>query len=233
MKKDRLSSLVASSSMLILTVMLFLTPSFASAASGSANYSVSKAVSGATCSGNVVTASINGGTVTFENKFQRDIEVGVASYKAFDSNIDTQQLFDSKVGTVPACGTLTLSIGVPSCNYQLDAFLGGVLQSMNGQRYGSRLLTAKDTGTTNFCSQVADESKSPSATGNGENTAVQDVGQIPAGLPQTGFGNFTLTSDNNTGSSNGGLPGGLLVALVSLACILGGVVFYRRATKKA
>jgi len=230
MKRNRLSSLVASGGMLVLTVMLILTPSFASAAPGSANYSVSNAVSSATCSGNVVTASISGGNVTFENKFQRDIEVGAASYKAFDSNIDTQQLFDSKVGTVPACGTLTLSVGLPSCNYQLDAFMGPVLQSMNGQRYGSRLLTAKNTGPTNFCSQVADESKSPTTAGNGEITAVQDVGQIPAGLPQTGLG---TDSANNTGSGTGGLVAGLLVALGSLACILGGVVFYRRASKKA
>jgi len=232
MKRNRLSSFVASSSMLILTMMLFLTPSFASAASGSANYSVSKAVSSATCSGNVVTASINGGTVTFENKFQRDIEVGAASYRALDANIDSQQLFDSKVGTVPACGTLTLTIGLPSCNYQLDAFLGPVLQSMNGQRYGSRLLTAKDIGASNFCSAVADESKSPTTAGNGQNTAVLDVGQIPAGLPQTGFGNSIQSSDA-TGGAFGWVSGGLLVALASLLSVLGGVVFYRRASKKA
>src|SRR5690349_12477442 len=136
----KVSSKTLLSTLALLLVGLVALPGYASAAPNAAD-----------CSGNVVTASINGGSVTFTNKFEKDMAVGVASYRVFDSNIDTQKLFDSKVSTVPACGTLTLTVALPNCNYQLDAFLGPVLQSMQGQRYGSRLLAAKDAGSSDFC----------------------------------------------------------------------------------
>jgi hypothetical protein len=235
MKKNmlKLSSLLTMGSMLLLTLVVLVVPGYASAATATATTTfpvtgVVNAVNAATCSGNIVNATISGGTVTFTNKFQKDIEVGAASYKAFENNIDTQELFDSAVGTVPACGTLTLSIKVPPCNYQLDAFLGPVLKSMNGQRYGSRLVTAKDMGTSDYCAgpgqAVGDVVKTPQAPGqNTSPEAVLDVVQIPSGLPQTGSGGI--------GSDNAG--GWLLAGLIGLlGCSITAIVVYRRKLQK-
>jgi hypothetical protein len=73
-------------------------------------------------------------------------EVGVATYKAFDNQINHQELFASAQGIVPPGGTLILTAALPSCAYQADAFCGPVIQSFcNGDRYGPRLLTS--TGT--------------------------------------------------------------------------------------
>ncbi len=234
MKNNRMrfSSFFALGSMALLALALVITPGSASA-SFNTTALVSSAVSAATCSGNIVNATINGGSVTFTNKFQKDMEVGVAAYKAFDSNIDTQELFDSKIGTVPACGTLTLSVSLPTCNYQLDAFLGPVLNSMKGQRYGSRLITAKDIGSSDYCASpgeaVADVVKSPvtqPATGqNSSPEAVLDVVQIPAGLPQTGFGN---TGNENTAGWLW-LPIGIILLL---GCSITTIVFYRHKLQK-
>jgi hypothetical protein len=233
MKKNmfKLSSLLTMGSMLLLTLVVLVVPGYASAATATTTFPVSgvvNAVNAATCSGNIVNATINGGTVTFTNKFQKDIEVGAASYKAFENNIDTQELFDSAVGTVPACGTLTLNINVPPCNYQLDAFLGPVLPSMNGQRYGSRLVTAKDMGTSDYCAApgqaVGDVVKTPPASGqNTSPEAVLDVVQIPSGLPQTGSGGI--------GSDNAGSY--LLAGLIGLlGCSITAMVVYRRKLQK-
>jgi hypothetical protein len=234
MEKNRIkfSSLFTLGSMLLFAMLLLVNQGYASASSTAPAF-VTNAVSAATCSGNIVEASISGGTVTFTNKFQKDMEVGVAVYKVFDSNIDTQELFDSKTGTVPACGTLTLtvSLSVPLCNYQLDAFLGSVLKSMNGQRYGSRLITAKDPGSSDFCTNpgqaVGDVVQKPvTQPASGQNSspeAVLDVVQIPSGLPQTGFG--------NTGNDNS--ANWLFIGLVLLlGSSITAIVLYRRKLLK-
>jgi len=216
----RVSSKLLLGSLAALFVALLGLPGYASAAAGGGG--IKYAVNAADCSGNVVTASINGGSVTFTNKFEKDMAVGVASYRVLDSSIDTQQLFDSKTSTVPACGVLTLTVSLPRCNYQLDAFLGPVLQSMQGQRYGSRLLAAKDPGASDFCPvAVADVNSEPSG-----NSAVLDTAQIP-GLPNTGLGNGGL---NTAGDSPVWPVVGLVIGLVSGIITLG--LFGRRKIHK-
>jgi len=71
-----------------------------------------------------------------------DYKVGLASYQRFDNIIDNQKLFDSATGIVGAKSSLELAVSVPSCNYQIDLFYGHVLTSLDGQRYGTRLLDA-------------------------------------------------------------------------------------------
>ena len=78
-------------------------------------------------------------------------EIGLASYKKFDEVIDNQELFDSATGTVGANSMETLTIDVPQCAYQIDLFYGEVLESLDGQRYGTRLLAASHEGGTNYC----------------------------------------------------------------------------------
>jgi len=72
-----------------------------------------------------------------------DYKVGLASYEKFDEIIDNQKLFDSATGVVGAQSSLELAVSVPSCKYQIDLFYGHVLTSLDGQRYGTRLLDAK------------------------------------------------------------------------------------------
>jgi hypothetical protein len=227
----QVSSKLLLSSLMLFFVALVALPGYASAAPGlnlSPAGGVTFAVSAANCSGNVVTASINGGSVTFTNKFEKDMAVGVASYKVIDSNIDTQQLYDSKIGTVPACGTLTLTVSVPDCNYQLDAFLGPVLQSMQGQRYGSRLLAAKDADPSNFCAEtgaaVGDANATPKASSN-QNSDVLTAVQIP-GLPNTGLGN----TSTDTGDSPNWLYISLIITLIGSTVTL--LLFNRSKVQK-
>lgn len=73
-----------------------------------------------------------------------DYKVGLASYEKFDEVIDNQILFDSDTGIVEAKSTLELAVSVPSCRYQIDLFYGQLLTSLDGQRYGTRLLDAKN-----------------------------------------------------------------------------------------
>lgn len=83
--------------------------------------------------------------------------VGMASYRIpsgnpQDSDIDSQIFFDSDVATVPQGRTTTLTVRVPPCAYQLDLFYGEVLPSLNGHRYGDRLLDT-ERGGTGICAE--------------------------------------------------------------------------------
>ncbi|MBI4896352.1 MAG: DUF4215 domain-containing protein, partial [Candidatus Aenigmarchaeota archaeon] len=99
----------------------------------------------------LITASLTNNQATIINHAHTAFAVGLASYKKYDEVIDHQTLFDSITGTVQSEETKTLSITVPSCAHQIDAFCGAVLTSLNGQRYGERLLTAGQFGGTNYC----------------------------------------------------------------------------------
>jgi uncharacterized repeat protein (TIGR01451 family) len=83
-----------------------------------------------------------------------DYPVGLASYEKFDEVIDNQIIFDYDTGVVPAESEVELMVDVPQCSYQIDLFYGDVLLSLDGQRYGERLLAAKHVNGDNYCGVV-------------------------------------------------------------------------------
>ncbi|MEQ8674682.1 MAG: cadherin-like domain-containing protein [Aggregatilineales bacterium] len=87
--------------------------------------------------------------------------VGMASYEIIDGTIDTQILFDATVTTIAPGQTLELQISAPVCARQIDLFYGDLLTSLNGVRYGPRLLSAVVLDAANLCGQVAVEGSAP------------------------------------------------------------------------
>ena len=95
----------------------------------------------------LLTGSILGGNALVINNANQSFEVGLAVYEKFDENIDNQSLFDSDTGIVLNNSNLSLSVSLPSCQYQIDLFCGPVLQNFsNGTRYAERLLAAGNGG---------------------------------------------------------------------------------------
>jgi hypothetical protein len=98
--------------------------------------------------------TISGGTSTavFVNHSATcSYPIGLAVYKRFDNNIDNQELFDYRLAVIPPDSTLTLTVQNPPCAFQVDAFWGPVLYSLNGQRYGQRLLDDIIRTNGGFC----------------------------------------------------------------------------------
>ncbi len=78
--------------------------------------------------------------------------VGLASYKMFNSNIATQILIDSDLKTIAPKSTVTFTVDIPACAYQIDLFYGDLIVSFaNGARYSDRLLAAEQRGKDNYC----------------------------------------------------------------------------------
>ncbi len=71
-------------------------------------------------------------------------QIGMASYSKYDEIVDNQILFAGfdTIVTIPAGGSVQVSIALPECSAQVDLFYGSFLPDLNGQRYGSRLLAA-------------------------------------------------------------------------------------------
>ena len=85
-------------------------------------------------------------SASITNNSQVQVDVGIASYREFDNVIDNQQIFDSTTAQIPPGKTVQLTVklafnqdGSASAT-QIDLFCGSVLQSLNGNRYGTRLL---------------------------------------------------------------------------------------------
>ena len=87
--------------------------------------------------GRIVAGSIatnvtsTGGTATFTlvNKTNCGALISLASYEVFESStaptfLSTQQLFDTTSTTVGASSTMTLTVGLPTCEAQVDAYYG-------------------------------------------------------------------------------------------------------------
>jgi hypothetical protein len=88
-------------------------------------------------------------------------EVGIAAYRMFDSNISNQDLYDYAMAIVQPGQTLKFGpIELPECKAQIDLFYGKVLLSLKGQRYGTRLLAVKFSGTE-YCKPVGTEGCTP------------------------------------------------------------------------
>jgi hypothetical protein len=79
-------------------------------------------------------------------------EIGMASYMKLDEVIDHQILFDYVDEVVIQAGeTATMTVTLPVCASQIDVFWGEVLFSLDGQRYGRRLITARHKLGNGYC----------------------------------------------------------------------------------
>jgi hypothetical protein len=78
--------------------------------------------------------------------------IGLAVYRAFSTQINTQLLYDYELAVIPPHSSLTLEVNNPSCRYQGDAFYGPLIVSFaSGDRYGGRLLDDTLGKPYNFC----------------------------------------------------------------------------------
>jgi hypothetical protein len=74
-------------------------------------------------------------------------EIGLASYRKFTENINTQELFSFQLAVIEPGQTVNLAVGLPGCKSQIDLFYGALLQSFSGSvRYGTRLLAFRHVG---------------------------------------------------------------------------------------
>jgi hypothetical protein len=100
-------------------------------------------------------------------------DVGLASYRALDRHISNQQLFDSQTASIAPGQALELAVAVPDCASQIDLFYGPLLLSLDGQRYGERLLDSHFAGGTDFCppgTPAATRTATPTSTSGTEPT---------------------------------------------------------------
>ena len=104
-------------------------------------------------------------------------DIGLASYRALDRHISNQQLFDSATASIAPGQTLELTVAVPDCAAQIDLFYGPLLLSLEGQRYGERLLDSHFAGGTEFClpgtpapTRTPGSSSTPTSTPNASPT---------------------------------------------------------------
>lgn len=102
------------------------------------------------------TISADGKSATFSNLSAGcTFKIGLASYQVFNlrddgtPSVSTQEIFDFTVTTIKPGQKLTLTVDLPNCMAQVDAFYGDVITTFAfGDRYSSRLLGAKTVGTT-------------------------------------------------------------------------------------
>ena len=82
----------------------------------------------------------NTAKVTFHNNSPDcSYLIGAASYDDVTGYIEDQVLYDSQQYTIAPGETVELSVAMPSCRWQIDAFCGQVLHDFHGVRYGPRL----------------------------------------------------------------------------------------------
>lgn len=98
--------------------------------------------------GNFVTPGI--GTITNAST-NCTYQVGIASYRKFDENIDHQQIYQWATAKLAPGQSATLEAGLPDCAAQIDLFRGPVLHSLNGRRYNTRLIVARHVDSMNYC----------------------------------------------------------------------------------
>jgi hypothetical protein len=101
--------------------------------------------------------------------------IGLASYRMFDDNLSHQQLFSSQTALIGPGQTLTLTVELPDCAYQLDLFYGSLIEAFDpqhGQIYGDRILVTRVVRATGFC-----------APGTTTPTAIATPSATPAGSP--------------------------------------------------
>jgi hypothetical protein len=117
---------------------------------------------GPTCQGTpgpgVLTAQITEFTNSAEAVFTNtsttcDYFIGFASYSEYDANPEHDVLYDYSLVIIPPNSVVTLTLALPRCAYQTDAFYGPMLVSFaGGASYGNRLLAHTVSNGRPFCS---------------------------------------------------------------------------------
>jgi len=102
--------------------------------------------------------------------------IGLAVYRRFDNNIDHQELYDYQLTIIPPNSQLTLTVNNPSCSYQVDAFYGDILYSLNGQRYGDRLLQDEVHYNGGYCQVQCNVQPTSTPGGTGTPAATETAG---------------------------------------------------------
>jgi hypothetical protein len=95
------------------------------------------------------------GVLLHNNSTTCSYRVGLATYSKVDENIEHQTLYDYALAVIPPNSSLTLTVNVPSCAYEADAFYGDLIVSFaGGVRYNERLLDSADGNGTNYCPTI-------------------------------------------------------------------------------
>jgi hypothetical protein len=93
--------------------------------------------------------------------------VGIASYKKINEDIEDQEIYDYWQYELAPGETHTLSVALPDCAWQADAFCGEVIHSFRGGvRYGERLKDDKHGGH-DYCNV---KTKTPTPMASATNT---------------------------------------------------------------
>ncbi len=149
--------------------------------------------------------------VTFKNAGACDQLVGFASYERLaGDNADTtgtnynQRLFDSATATVNAGKSITLSVALPSCSYQDDAFYGPVITTLSSSPpislYGSHKLGFAFGNSTTSCDTTPTSTKTP-PTSVPTTPAPTSTKTPPTSTPTTPAPTSTKTPPTSTATS--------------------------------
>ncbi len=101
-----------------------------------------------------LTGSLGTNNGTVHNRSTKcSYQIGIASYKMYALNrIDDQTLFDSDSRTIGPGQSVTMSVDLPTCAYQLDQFYGHLIKTFStGENYMSRLLGDRKQQDRPFC----------------------------------------------------------------------------------
>ncbi|MGF1507630.1 MAG: hypothetical protein ACFB51_21260 [Anaerolineae bacterium] len=78
-------------------------------------------------------------------------EAGLAVYEKFNEVIDFQRLYDAETKILEPGEIYEFTVELPECNAQVDLFRGELLESLDGQRYGERLIEARNLYPGSYC----------------------------------------------------------------------------------
>jgi hypothetical protein len=88
-------------------------------------------------------------------------DIGLASYRRLDRHVKHQELFDWSTIVIRPGQTIDLTVGLPGCAAQIDLFYGALLLSLDGQRYGTRILASRFIGGDDYCAPAGTPSPTP------------------------------------------------------------------------
>ncbi|MFL5732673.1 MAG: S-layer homology domain-containing protein [Chloroflexia bacterium] len=119
--------------------------------------------------------------------------IGLATYRKFEENPETQQLYDYELAVIPPHASLTLTVNNPTCAYQAYAFYGALLASFaGGASYGERLLDTSSGNGTNYCTSPCVSTTTPTHTATVTST------ETPTRTPTSVPCNVCLSIVNNS-----------------------------------
>ena len=139
------------------------------------------------------------GSVTNRSAFC-SYDIGLASYKEFDNNIEHQTLFASDLRMISPGSTVNLTVPLPPCNYQLDLFHGQLITSFaGGVRYGTaRLLSSGEIISLGFCGGNPHPTPNPTPMPAPSCSGITPDGDTIFG--SSGIRRTTVTGVSNTNS---------------------------------